>query len=241
MEDKFKEMKILHIETATSVCSVALSIGGTLVAYRDHQEANIHASKLTVFIQEILSQVDWKMAALQAVSVSKGPGSYTGLRIGVSVAKGICYALDIPLIAVPTLDAMVNGFAEANGSSYKHETWFCPMLDARRMEVYTATYNAELRQLEETSARIIDATSFDDHLNGKQSRVLFGDGANKFSDLFRAHQTVSVYNDFSNSARHLVEPSYQRLLNKQFEDVAYFEPFYLKDFVPTTPKRLLKR
>lgn len=232
-------MKILHIETATPVCSVALSDKGILVAYKDHQEANIHASKLTVFIQEILMQANWQMTDLQAVSVSKGPGSYTGLRIGVSVAKGICYALDIPLIAVPTLEAMADSFIKAHGVSYKNETLFYPMLDARRMEVYTTVYDARLVQLEPISARIIDAHSFDS-LAETQVIVLFGEGANKFSDLFKKHSAILIYHDFINSARYLIEPSYQRLLNEQFENVAYFEPFYLKDFVPTTPKRLVK-
>src|SRR5690606_8553217 len=154
-------MNILHIETATTVCSVALSINGVLRASRDQHEAYVHASKLTVFIQEMLDEVGMDISSLHAVSVSKGPGSYTGLRIGVSVAKGICYALDIPLISVRTLEAMLTGFLEIHGSDYASDALFCPMIDARRMEVYSAVYTAEKKQLAPIAARIIELTSFD--------------------------------------------------------------------------------
>ncbi|MEH6308815.1 tRNA (adenosine(37)-N6)-threonylcarbamoyltransferase complex dimerization subunit type 1 TsaB [Olivibacter sp. CPCC 100613] len=233
-------MIILHIETATSVCSVALSKGGLICAYIDRHEPNIHASKLTVFINEVLNQANCKIEELDAVAISKGPGSYTGLRIGVSTAKGICFALDIPLIAVDTLEAMCIGFVSEINAGAQSGDLFCPMIDARRMEVYTAMYNAQGMQIQPVGARIIDVHSFEEFSAKQQRVVLFGDGANKFSSLFEGNETVVVVNNFLNSARHLGRESYRRWENKQFEDVAYFEPFYLKDFIPTTPKRLLK-
>jgi len=231
-------MNILHIETATPVCSVALSVNGILTTYKDHHEANIHASKLTVFIQEILNEAKLKIGDLHAVAVSKGPGSYTGLRIGVSVAKGICYALDIPLISVHTLDAMVAGFLADHAERYTADTLFCPMIDARRMEVYTAIFDGNKEIIRAVAARIIDETSFDEFVE-KQPIVLFGEGANKFVTLFEDNLAIHIYHGFLNSARYLIQEASLRYQKKQFEDLAYFEPFYLKDFVPTTPKKLV--
>jgi len=236
-------MNILHIDTATAVCSVALSINGILSAYRDHNEPNIHASKLTLFIEEILVEAQITISQLNAVSVSKGPGSYTGLRIGVSVAKGICYALDIPLIAVNTLDALVQGFkasfVEESNPANELKTLFCPMIDARRMEVYAAIYDAKLEMIEPTAARIIEPDSFD-YLTNQHQLILFGDGADKLSDLFSEHASIRIHKGFQNSARYLIPETTKRFKHQQFEDVAYFEPFYLKDFIPTSPKRLIK-
>lgn len=233
-------MNILHIETATSVCSVALSSNDVLRSYIDQHEPNIHASKLTVFIADVLSQANCNIEELDAVAVSKGPGSYTGLRIGVSAAKGICFALDIPLISIDTLDAMCAGFFLENSVSDRSDKIFCPMIDARRMEVYTAGYNAKGVQVQAVEARIIDQSSFEQLAEKQEKVVLFGDGANKFSDLFEKNEAVEVVKGFLNSARHLVDAASIKWQSKQFENVAYFEPFYLKDFIPTTPKRLLK-
>lgn len=236
-------MNILHIDTATPVCSVALSINGVLSAYRDHNEPNIHASKLTLFIEEVLLEAQITINQLNAVSVSKGPGSYTGLRIGVSVAKGICYALDIPLIAVNTLDALVQGFqasfVKESNSLNELKTLFCPMIDARRMEVYAAIYNAKLEMIEPTAARIIEPDSFD-YLTNQHQLIMFGDGADKLSDLFSERASIQIHKGFQNSARYLIPETIKRFKQQQFEDVAYFEPFYLKDFIPTSPKRLIK-
>jgi len=229
-------MNILHIETATTVCSVALSVNGVLTAARDQHEAYVHASKLTVFIQEILDEVGMEISSLNAVSVSKGPGSYTGLRIGVSVAKGICYALDIPLISVPTLDAMLTGFLGAHGADYASDTLFCPMIDARRMEVYSAVYTTEKKQLAPIAARIIESTSFD--IYAGQSVVLFGEGANKFETLFASNAQVAVFSNFLSIATYQISAAVDAYRRRQFEDVAYFEPYYLKDFIPTIPKKL---
>jgi len=231
-------MNILHIETATTVCSVALSINGVLRASRDQHEAYVHASKLTVFIQEMLDEVGMDISSLHAVSVSKGPGSYTGLRIGVSVAKGICYALDIPLISVHTLEAMLTGFLEIHGSDYASDALFCPMIDARRMEVYSAVYTAKKKQLAPIAAQIIELTSFDTY--AEQPIVLFGEGANKFETLFASKPQVSVFSNFLNIATYQVAAAVDAYQQHQFEDVAYFEPYYLKDFIPTTPKKPAK-
>ncbi|MGK9120325.1 tRNA (adenosine(37)-N6)-threonylcarbamoyltransferase complex dimerization subunit type 1 TsaB [Olivibacter jilunii] len=234
-------MNILHIETATSVCSVALSTDGVVRASIDRHEPNIHASKLTVFIHQVLNQANCKINDLDAVAISKGPGSYTGLRIGVSTAKGICFALDIPLIAVDTLEAMFKGFsstvAKTNGQS---DLFFCPMIDARRMEVYSAIYSGQGNQIRPVEARIIGADSFEEFSERQQKIVLFGDGANKFSSLFEGNETVVVSGNFLNSAKYLVDESCRKWHREAFEDVAYFEPFYLKDFIPTTPKKHLK-
>ncbi|QNL50359.1 tRNA (adenosine(37)-N6)-threonylcarbamoyltransferase complex dimerization subunit type 1 TsaB [Olivibacter sp. SDN3] len=233
-------MNILHIETATATCSVALSINGVLVSCRDHHEHNAHASMLTIFIKEVMAKSGLEMKDLDAIAVSKGPGSYTGLRIGVSVAKGICYALDIPLIAINTLDAMVTGYIDQLKSLRKDDlsldSLFCPMIDARRMEVYTAIYRLDLQPQEATAARVIDENTFD-HLTEKYQLVLFGDGANKLSSLFEQSERIKVVSGFQNSARYLLKEAKEKFNNHQFEDVAYFEPFYLKDFVPTTPKK----
>ncbi|WP_134090982.1 tRNA (adenosine(37)-N6)-threonylcarbamoyltransferase complex dimerization subunit type 1 TsaB [Olivibacter sp. XZL3] len=233
-------MNILHIETATSVCSVALSIDGVLRTYIDQHEPNIHASKLTVFISDILSQANCKMEDLDAIAISKGPGSYTGLRIGVSAAKGICFALDIPLISIDTLDAMCTGFLSDFNQGAETNQLFCPMIDARRMEVYSAIYNAGKEQIKPVDARIIDAHSFDPLTENGQKVLLFGDGADKFSSLFEKNAQVEVVNGFLNSSRFLINEANVKFQQKQFENVAYFEPFYLKDFVPTTPKRRIQ-
>lgn len=233
-------MNILHIETATSVCSVALSTDGVLRTYIDQHEPNIHASKLTVFISDVLNRASCKMEELDAVAISMGPGSYTGLRIGVSAAKGICFALDIPLISINTLDAMCAGFLSDFNQSAEAEQFFCPMIDARRMEVYSAVYNAAKEQIKPVDARIIDEHSFDALIEKAQKVLLFGDGADKFSSLFEKNAQVEVVNGFLNSARYLVKEAYLKFQHQQFENVAYFEPFYLKDFVPTTPKRQIQ-
>ena len=195
-------------------------------------KADEHASKFNLFIDEILTRNDISLADLVAVAVSKGPGSYTGLRIGVSTAKGICYSLDIPLIAVNTLSSMFDGYiAEYPHGSYD---FFCPMIDARRMEVYMAVFDAERNLLLPTEAVIVDENTFE-HYSGKQG-VLFGSGANKFLTLFQNHQTVTVDLDFIHSSAYLTNAVWEKYLQKDFEDIIYFEPFYLKEFIATTPK-----
>lgn len=224
---------ILLIETATPVCSVALSLNGEIIALKEANEQNLHATHLTQFIAKVMELAGVELSALNAVAVSQGPGSYTGLRIGVSTAKGLCYALDVPLIAVPTLDAMVQGFLGKNqGEAYNV---LFPMIDARRMEVYTASYDIQGKPLSSTVAKIVDETSFE-QWSGQQV-VLFGSGADKFSELFQQTPYVTVHPAFVASAAFLSSIAFQKFQAKDFEDVIYFEPFYLKDFIPTTPKK----
>lgn len=227
---------ILQLETATQVCSAALSANGQTIVYRDIDEPNVHASQLTVLVKTLLQEAGLSFADLHAVAVSKGPGSYTGLRIGVSVAKGFCYATDLPMIGVSTLEAMAGGFAAAHAETILSDTWLCPMVDARRMEVYTAIYSSQLEQARPVEARIIDHASFDD-IGAAHRITLFGSGADKFAALFAGHNAVTVVPGFKNSASHLSQLAYEAFRAGDFVDVAYFEPYYLKDFVATTKQR----
>jgi tRNA threonylcarbamoyladenosine biosynthesis protein TsaB len=220
---------ILQIETATTVCSVALANRGQVIAFKEIDQRNIHAEVITIFIDEILNGAGVKYNELDAVAVSSGPGSYTGLRIGVSTAKGLCYALDKPLIAVETLEAMAGGMI-ANGVD-KH-VLLCPMIDARRMEVYTALFDAVGNRVQATTAEIIDATSFSAQL--AQNKILFfGDGAPKCREILGESPNALFIDNFTNSAAHLTIKAYQKFLAGQFENVAYYEPYYLKDFLIT--------
>jgi tRNA threonylcarbamoyladenosine biosynthesis protein TsaB len=225
---------ILGIETSTSVCSVSVSGDGRLLSLREISDARSHASQLTPFITEAIEEAGLSINDLSAIAVSKGPGSYTGLRIGVSTAKGIAYALNIPLIAVDTLLNMTSGFLEHypeienDGSSL-----LCPMIDARRMEVYSAIYDTKLKEIRGTKAEIINSGSFLSFL--RENRVhFFGDGAEKCSSLITENKAV-FHPDFRPSASSIGKNAFLRFQNKKFENLAYFEPFYLKDFVATTP------
>lgn len=222
---------ILQIETATQVCSAALSVNGETIALKELQANNIHAGSLTLFIQEVMASGGYSYSNLDAIAVSKGPGSYTGLRIGVSTAKGLCFALDKPLIAIGTLGMMAKGFLRANPN---YNGLVCPMIDARRMEVFTSVFDTSLVTIEPVSAKIIDEQSFKDHLN--QAPVTFiGDGAEKCKAALNHPNALFSAENF-NSAGNMSELSFDAFSNKSFEDLAYFEPFYLKDFVLTTPK-----
>lgn len=225
---------ILQIETATQVCSVALSANGETIAFRDIDEPNVHAARLTLMVKELLHECGLSFRELAAVAVGKGPGSYTGLRIGVSTAKGFCYAMDLPLIYLDTLAGMAAGFIAAN-SPIAGGTHFCPMVDARRMEVYAAVYDDRLAIIMPPAAVIVDTQSFAD-LRAAQRLVLFGSGADKLAELFADRDWIEVIPHFKNSARHFSQLAYRAFLDKQFADVAYSEPYYLKDFVATTPK-----
>ena len=217
---------ILNIETATQVCSVGLSNGKEIISIRESHEKNIHAAKLTVFSEEVLREAGKIMKDLDAVAVSMGPGSYTGLRIGVSAAKGFCYALDIPLIAIPTLQSMALG---AMASFDKKEALFCPMIDARRMEVYTALYDQYNNEVRKTEALIIDETSFDAEIAGN-TIYFFGDGAEKCKDLLDPKGMIFIDGVYP-STRSMAHLSHKKFETKSFEDLAYFEPYYLKDFI----------
>ena len=222
---------ILQIETATQVCSAALSRDGKTIAVKELRANNIHAASLTLFIQEVMGIAGVSYPDLDAIAVSKGPGSYTGLRIGVSTAKGLCFALDKPLIAIGTLGMMAKGFLNQNPD---FKGLVCPMIDARRMEVFTAIYDSSLNIVEEVSAKIVTEDSFQSLLN-LHKITFIGDGAEKCkSTINHANAEFSIQN--YNSSANMSELAFTAFEASDFVDLAYFEPFYLKDFVLTTPK-----
>lgn len=222
---------ILHIETSTKQCSVALAYKGKLLSSRVlNSESFSHNEKLHLFISEVLEEANLKPKQLDAISVSKGPGSYTGLRIGVAAAKGFCFALDIPLIALNSLEILVQGVTQAEVEL------IIPMMDARRMEVYTAIFDGNKNWINKTSALILNQNSFKEI--AKDKTVLFlGNGTNKFQELI---PEINLKHSFENNypnAIHMVELTWEKYNSKDFESLAYFEPFYLKDFQTTTSKK----
>lgn len=295
---------ILHLETATPTCSVALSEGGVLLSLKEKTAQNIHASVITLFIEAVMQEAGRQLHELDAICVSKGPGSYTGLRIGVSAAKGLCYALDKPLLAVNTLEAMASGFL--NEQKAPADSLLCPMLDARRMEVFMAIYRAtpggtgrssvrenggsaesggstenggstessretdrsrgtesgrvadsnplkgkantgynthiDLQETEGPRAQVMEEHSLDPWLEGNGKKLLlFGTGAEKCRELYTNRREIEIIPDFRQSAANLLFPAERKFGKQQFEDVAYFEPFYLKDFISTSSLREAKR
>lgn len=241
---------ILCIETSTKVCSVALSDNRKLLALKESiDEKHSHAENLTLHIEEIFKQAHVAMKDIDAVAVSKGPGSYTGLRIGVSTAKGVCYALNKPLLAINTLQAMCysdkilylhslpNLQAELLDQSEKllpeqaslTPTLFCPMIDAKRMEVYCAVYEKNLSEIKKTAAEIIDEKSFSDLLQNNKI-IFFGDGSEKCKSKI-SHSNAIFIEGVNPSAKSMIVIAENYFSENKFEDVAYFEPFYLKDFV----------
>lgn len=220
-------MNTLLIETATQVCSVVLASEGRILARRDSDVPNAHSTRLSVFIQEVLDENRLTPRDLGAVCVSAGPGSYTGLRIGVSSAKGICYALGIPLVSVPTLLSMAALYYRQHP---EYKGLVCPMIDARRMECYTMVVAPGLDVLRPTAADVITEGIFDEYLN--RCEVTFiGDGAAKTRPLLGNHPNACFDDSFRLSAEGMIDLAAQRLAEGKTEDVAYFEPFYLKDFV----------
>lgn len=220
---------ILCIETATVVCSVALCSKTEVIGLRENRDTKSHASLLTVFIGEILAEAGIKPADLEAIAVSKGPGSYTGLRIGVSAAKGIAFGANVPLIGIDTLLSMFHGL-EADGTA--ETRLFCPMLDARRMEVYHAIYDSKGNVVKPISAEVIDENSFSD-IPEEKELVLFGDGMEKIRKVLKRKNVT--FADYNISASHMRVPAYEAFESGKLEDIAYFEPFYLKDFIATKP------
>ena len=211
---------ILCLETATTNCSVAIAKDGNIITLREDATAGYsHAEKLHIFIEEVLKEAELTQESLDAIAVSKGPGSYTGLRIGVSAAKGLCFALDKKLIAIPTLDVLAQQVSE--------DRTIVPMLDARRMEVYSAVFNAEKKQIRETQAEILDPQSFEDY---KAQQITFiGNGVDKYKELCTHEDAEFITNALPSSKEMavLAETAFQQ---QRFEDVAYFVPYYLKDF-----------
>jgi tRNA threonylcarbamoyladenosine biosynthesis protein TsaB len=255
---------ILCLETATGVCSVALSRDGTPAALKETVTPNAHSALLTTFIEEIVRESGLLFSQIDAIAVSMGPGSYTGLRIGVAAAKGLCYALGKPLIGVPTLEGMARGMGptkpypqplpklqatppptppqigEGQGRGVPQigeglGVGYCPMIDARRMEVYCAIYDAAGREVRPVSAEIIDGSSFGSYL--AESVVLFaGDGASKCREVLGSHPNARFRDGFRASAAYLTALAEERFNAGRFESLAYFEPFYLKDFVAGKPR-----
>jgi len=230
--------KILHIETATDICSVALSEGEKVLSVREIAMGKSHAGVLTVYINEIFEETGTSLSTLGAIAISMGPGSYTGLRIGTSVAKGLCYGLNIPLIAVPTLEAMYFGAKRTlqdNNKEMGQSGFYIPMIDARRMEVYKTVFDNTGNQLEETCAYIVNSDSFDSYFN-KGKVYLFGTGASKLKTIINNANAVFI-DGFIHSSTNMVNLALKKYRNKMYEDVAYFEPFYLKEFIATTSKK----
>jgi tRNA threonylcarbamoyladenosine biosynthesis protein TsaB len=226
---------ILNIETATEICSVSLSENGKLIALKEDHQGQNHAKLLTVFIDDLFKESNISIKKLAAVAISMGPGSYTGLRIGVSAAKGIAYAANIPLIAVNTLQALAYGVSREN--LYGPESWICPMIDARRMEVYTAFFDCKNQIKMPVSAEIITENSFIDIL--KMRKVVFlGNGSAKCKESIQSENAVFLEDRYC-TAGNMVDLSHHAFLESQFVDLAYFEPFYLKDFVATIPKNTI--
>lgn len=230
---------ILSIETGTDICSVGLARDGELLSLRESDEGRDHAKKVALFVDELLSQTGIAPEELDAVAVGMGPGSYTGLRIGVSFAKGLCYGLQIPLIAVGSLDALVEVAKEDNEVGILDvESWekaiLCPMVDARRMEVYTQIFASDGTPLSEVSAEIVTEESFS-QWREKGEFVIFGNGAAKCQEVLKDAKYIEVVP----SARGLVRLAEQRFSEGKVEDIAYFEPFYLKDFVVIPSKKKL--
>lgn len=218
---------ILNIETATKNCSVSLSKNGEIIAVKELSEEQFnHAEKLHSFIKEVLNEVHISLNDLSAIAVSKGPGSYTGLHIGVSAAKGLCYALDIPLIAIDTLAVLAEQLAIDSGC-------IVPMIDARRMEVFTQVFDKKLQPVSNAEALIVEEHSFSDLT---ETIHLIGDGALKCTTVLTAEKFVYHQDIIYPSAKQMGRLSYKKYTENAFEDMAYFEPYYLKDFILTTKK-----
>jgi tRNA threonylcarbamoyladenosine biosynthesis protein TsaB len=223
---------ILNIETGGDNCSVALSKGNNIVALKE-SDGREHSKYLSVFIDDVFKISGLSYGDIDAVAVSSGPGSYTGLRIGVATAKGICYGTARPLIAVNSLLSLT-AICRETVQPVDSRMIYCPMIDARRMEVYTALFDSSLKQLSDTEAMIISEHSFAEILMS-QKICFFGSGAAK------CKQTITnpdaIFADVENSASGLIQPAVDAFIRKQFEDTAYFEPFYLKDFIVTERKK----
>ena len=221
---------ILHLETATTNCSVSISKDDEIVVLKENNAASYsHSEQLHVFIKEALKEASLSFSDLDAVAISKGPGSYTGLRIGVSAAKGICFSLDIPLISIPTLQSM------ARQVDLKPGELVIPALDARRMEVYSCVYNNNYQEVRETRAEIINEESFVEYL-GENEVYVVGSGAEKCRGVLQ-HPNFIFDESVVPSAEDMVSMAFEKYESKQFEDVAYFEPYYLKDFVLQQKKK----
>lgn len=227
---------ILHIDTSTSVCSVAVSQDGTCLFNKEDHSGPNHSITLGIFIDEALALVDSQGIMLDAVSVSGGPGSYTGLRIGVSMAKGICYGRELKLISVPTLELLCVPVL-LNHDEIEDNALLCPMLDARRMEVYAALFDRALKPIRETQADVVDENTYKQWLD-ERPVYFFGNGAAKCVEQIN-HQNARLIEDIEPLAKWMLPLAEKRMIQERFEDVAYYTPFYLKDFVAKEAKKLI--
>ncbi|KGF53386.1 tRNA (adenosine(37)-N6)-threonylcarbamoyltransferase complex dimerization subunit type 1 TsaB [Prevotella amnii] len=227
---------ILNIETSTNVCSVAVSEDGVCIFELQDCSGPNHAERLGSFVDEAISFTDNHAIPLDAVAVSSGPGSYTGLRIGVSMAKGICYGRDIKLIAVPTLE-LLSVPVLLHNNNIPEDALLAPMLDARRMEVYSQVFDRGLKAKNSLEAKVIDEKSFKEYLD-KGPVYFFGNGASKCKDMIK-HNNAHFIDNIEPLAKYMFPLAEKRFLNNRFEDVAYFVPTYLKDFVAKSAKPLL--
>ena len=230
---------ILNIETSTDVCSVALSQDGVCIFEKANYEGMNHAKSLATFADEAVSFADSHAIPLDAMAVSKGPGSYTGLRIGVSTAKGICYGRGIKMIAIPTLKLLcVPVLLGEVGNTLPDDALLCPMIDARRMEVYAALYDRALNEVRPTQADIVDGETYREYLEAHPV-WFFGNGEGKCDKLLLEHHNAHTLKNIRPLAKNMMPLSEKAMAEGDFVDVAYFEPYYLKDFITTKPKNLL--
>ena len=221
---------ILHLETATTNCSVSISKDNDSIVLKENNAANYsHSEQLHVFIKEALKEASFSFSDLDAIAISKGPGSYTGLRIGVSAAKGLCFSLDVPLISVPTLQSMAHQVGLKSGELV------IPVLDARRMEVYSCVYDSDYKEVRETRAEVINEESFAEYTSANKVYVV-GSGAEKCRGVLQ-HPNFIFDESIVPSAKDMVSIAFKKYESEQFEDVAYFEPYYLKDFVLQQKKK----
>lgn len=219
---------ILHLETSTKVCSVALSLSGNIVGFITESSTDfVHSERLNLLIVDLLRQHNIDMNTLAAISVSSGPGSYTGLRIGVSTAKGLCYALSIPLIAI---DSLISLAYFAKSKLETHDALVLSMIDARRMEAYTALFDSNMYAVKPVSADIFDFNYLNE-IDQNQRIVLVGDAQEKCKSIWSERQNIE-FTDIEADARGQIEPAYKKFQNREFADLAYFEPLYFKDFQP---------
>lgn len=226
---------IINIETSTNVCSLTVSQDGADIFTKEDHSGPNHAVKLGEFVDEGLSFADSHAIPVDAVAVSCGPGSYTGLRIGVSMAKGICYGRGVKLIAVPTLELMAVPVLLHH--EIEEDALLCPMIDARRMEVYAAVYNRRLQEVRKVQADVVDADTYKEFLD-KGAVYFFGNGAEKCMETIN-HPNAHLIKDIEPLSKFMYPLAEKRIAEERYEDVAYFVPFYLKDFVAKTPRKLL--
>jgi len=224
---------ILLLETATEICSVGISQGGKVLASSNAEKGYQHSERLTILIEEVVKQAEITLQDLSAVAISKGPGSYTALRIGTSTAKGICYALNLPLIAIDTLTALAYA---AYQKSSNEDTLYCPMIDARRMEVYTCIFDAQLQAVLPAQSMIIDQNSFEDYFDNNKEIIFIGNGAQKCQVVLT--NPLAKFEDIVCDAQHLAVLAAEKFKKEDFEEVAYFVPTYGKAPNITKPKKV---